>query len=614
VGAVCGNSARTDLCGGARSDARPYRDLPRFLAPGDEARLAVLLQNLDLPAGEAVAAISVEGPLAIIGDARLAATLAPGAPQVLRTTVLRATGAGRGVIRLDVTGPGGFQVQREAALLVRPARAPLSVATGMELAGGAEAQMVPALDRMIPGTGTAQAVFGGPVRYDAAALVRALDAYPLSCLEQASSRGLPLALLPDGAVAGDGRAARLQAAVSSVLDRQRYDGGFGLWTAHDEAEGWLSAYATEFLWRARTGGAAVPEAAMADAVKFLAGGVENTADTPDAMATQAYRLYVLALAGQPRAGANRILAEKLVALPTPLARAQLGAALALSNDGPRAEAAFAAALAAPARRDWDLDRGSALRDQAAMAVLLKESGLLADRLAPLLAAMPGADVKAETLSTQEQAWAAAAAAVLGRDGRPVRVTLDGRAQPALAAVSVALQGPATARNLDTRPVWQTVSATGVPVDAPEASRAGMRVSRRFFALNGDALDLGALRQNTGFVLLMEGRADDGQGHRAMLLQGLPAGWEMAGRLPAGKVAGMAWLGELSETEAQPAADDRFAATMMLTNAAPGFRIAVRLRAVTPGSFEMPGATLADMYRPGVFARQASARIVIQPAE
>ena len=58
--------------------------LPRFLAPGDEARLAVLLQNLDLPAGEGVATVSVEGPLAVAGDTRLAATLAPGA-QVVRT-------------------------------------------------------------------------------------------------------------------------------------------------------------------------------------------------------------------------------------------------------------------------------------------------------------------------------------------------------------------------------------------------------------------------------------------------------------------------------------------------------------------------------------------------
>ena len=100
----------------------------------------------------------------------------------------------------------------------------------------------------------------------------------------------------------------------------------------------------------------------------------------------------------------------------------------------------------------------------------------------------------------------------------------------------------------------------------------------------------------------------------MLLQGLPAGGEVAGRLAAGKVPGMTWLGELSETEAEPAADDRYAAVMKLDKATPSFRVAVRLRAVTPGSFELPGATLSDMYRPGVFARQATGRVTIQPAE
>ena len=585
--------------------------LPRFLAPGDEARMAVLFQNLDLPLGEAVAEVSVEGPLVLVGETRLAATLPPGA-QALRAATVRATGVGRGLIRLAVTGPGGFTVNREAAILVRPARAPVSLAVGAELAGGAESRMSPALDRLLPGTRTARAVFGSPVRYDAGAMVRALDAYPLSCLEQASSRGLPLALLPDGAVAGPDRAGRLQAAVSSVLDRQRYDGGFGLWTASDEAEAWLSSYASEFLLRARAAGAAVPDGAVRDALRFLADGAENASDKPDALAEQAYRLYVLAMAGQPRAGANRILAESLSSLPTPLSRAQLGAALALSNDRPRAEAAFAAALAAPARRDWDLDRGSALRDQAAIAVLLKESGLLADRLAPLLATLPGANLRADSLSTQEQAWTAAAAAVLGRDGHPVRIAIDGLEQGGGAVLSVALDGPATARNLDTRPVWQTVSATGVPTEPPAAARAGMRVSRRLFTLAGDTLDLDTLRQNTGFVLLIEGRADDAQDHRAMLIQGLPAGWEIAGRMPSGKVPGMPWLGELTETEAQPAADDRFAATMRLTGEAPAFRVAVRLRAVTPGSFELPGAVLSDMYRPGVFARQNTARIMVLP--
>jgi uncharacterized protein YfaS (alpha-2-macroglobulin family) len=76
------------------------------------------------------------------------------------------------------------------------------------------------------------------VRYDVAGLVQALDHYPLWCLEQATSRGFPLALLSDGPVAGPDRAARLQQAVGFVLDRQRFDGGFGLWSASAEAEPW----------------------------------------------------------------------------------------------------------------------------------------------------------------------------------------------------------------------------------------------------------------------------------------------------------------------------------------------------------------------------------------
>ena len=583
--------------------------LPRFLAPGDEARLAVQMQNLDLPAGEAVTQLSVEGPLAIAGETRLAATLERGA-QVVRTTMLRATGVGRGVIRLAVTGPGGFHVERETAILVRPARPAVTLVSTRELGPGVEAQVVPALDRMQAGTGRASLGVGGAVRYDVAALVRSLQDYPLLCLEQASSKGLPLALLPGGAE----QAGQLQLAVNSILDKQRFDGGFGLWSANNEAEPWLSAYATETLLRARTAGAAVPDGAMKDALKFLADASENSAETPEALAARAYDLYALALGGQPRAGANRLLAEQVETLPTPLSKAQLGAALALSNDRPRAEAAFAAALAAPGRRDWDADRGSALRDQAATLVLLKESGLLADRVTSLIGRLPGADLQPDQLNTQEAAWAASAGAVLGRDGRPASVSVNGETLPPAPLVQVALSGPATVRNLGDRAVWQSVSTTGVPAEPWPAARQGMRVSRRFFTSAGEPLDLEQLKQNTVFVLLVEGRADDGFEHRALLMQGLPAGWEIAGKLEAGKTAGMAWLGDLSEVEAQPAADDRFTSTMMLTKAAPAFRVAVRLRAVTPGSFELPGAMLSDMYRPSVFARQATGRIKVLAAE
>ncbi len=592
--------------------------LPRFLAPGDDARLAVLLHSLDLPQGESAVTLSTDGPLSVTGPTRLAVTLEPGA-QAIPVTVLHAAGAGRGVLHMDIAAPSGFHIRRDSAITIRPSRAPVTVTAAQELAPGAEALLAPAggTDGFIAGTWRMTGTFGAPVRYDSAALVRALTDYPYACLEQSTSRGLPLALLPDGPAAGEDRAVRLQVAVQAVLDRQRYDGAFGLWSASGEAQEWLSAYAMEFLLRARTAGAAVPDAAIADGLKYLAEDTENGEDTPETLAARAYHLYVLALGGQGKPGAARVLAEHIDTLPTPLARAQIGAALALAHDRPRAEAAFGAAVDAPVRAWWWTDYGTTLRDQAAMAVLLKESGLLPDRLAKLVASLPGADLSPEAVSTQEDAWLAAAAAVLGRDGRGVHVALGGGALPATApgrTLAVRLLAPAAVRNLGDKPLYASVSITGVPAVPPPAARSQMRVSRRFLALDGSPVDLDHLTQNTVFVLLLEGRAEDAQDHHALVSQGLPAGWEIAGRMAAGPAAGLPWLGELSETEAQPAADDRFAAVVALTGDKPGFRVAVRVRAVTPGDYELPGADLTDMYRPGLFARQNAGRIKVLAVE
>ncbi|MSP00734.1 MAG: alpha-2-macroglobulin family protein [Acetobacteraceae bacterium] len=587
--------------------------LPRFLAPGDDARLAVLLHNIDLPAGEAKVVISTGGPLTLNGTDTLSAVLEPG-QRAVPGTILRATGAGRGVVKLSITGPGGYNLLRDTAITVRPSRGLGSIVAGAELAPGAEVRLAPATDRFIPGTWRASAMFGGPVRYDAAGVARELAGYPWSCLEQTTSRGFPLVMLPDGPMAGDDRAGRLQTAVSSVLDRQRFDGAFALWAASGEAEAWLTSYAMDFLLRAKAAGAVVPDQAVTDALKFLREASDEDSSTPEAMAAQAYRLYILARAGQGRPGAARVLAEELDKLPTPLAKAQLGAALMLAHDRPRAEAAFTAALGSPARKWWYKDYGTSLRDQLATVVLLKESGVLPQRLTALTAALPGADLRAGSLSTQEQAWAVAAAASLGKDGQLARIRLDGKDLPAAASFTAALNGPVIARNLGDRAVWQAVSVTGVPIEPPAAARAGMRIIRKFLRDDGSPVDLDTLRQNTSFVLLLEGRAEDGQEHRALVVQGLPAGWEIVGRFNEGGVPGMSWLDKLSGTEAQPAADDRYAAIVPLEPNAPGFRVAVRLRAVTPGSFELPGAELSDMYRPGIFARQAVARIKVLAAE
>lgn len=587
--------------------------LPRFLAPGDETRFAMLMQNLELPEGEVSAALSTEGPLVVAGPTRLAVRLRPN-QQAVPASLIRATGAGRGVIRMDVRGPDGFQVQREVAITVRPARGAATFLAAGELGPSAEIALNPGTERFLPGTWRAQVTLGGPVRYDVSSMLRILDDYALRCLEQATSRGFPLALLPDGPLAGPDRVVRLQDAVAQVLDRQRFDGGFALWSAYGSAQSWLSAYATDFLMRARAAGAAVPDQALKDALKFIGDEADQAGSDPGDLAAQAYRLYVLARADKGRPGAVRVMAETQIGRMSPLARAQLGAALAIARDRPRAEAAFRSALGSPTRNFWQGDYGGPLRDQLAIAVLLKESRLLPDQLARLTERLPGRELEPARLSTQELAWAVAAAAELGRDGRPVQVSLNGTSVPPAAMVTLAVAEPATLRNLDERPIWQAMSVSGVPVSALPAARNQMSIRRQFMAMDGKPLNLDALRQNTIFVLLLEGRAEDGQEHLVQMLHGLPAGWEIVGRFGEGEVPGLPWLGKLTATDAQPGADGRFAAVMTLPANQGAFRIAIKLRAVTPGNFELPGAELSDMYRPAFFARQAAGRISVLAAE
>ena len=583
--------------------------LPRFLAPGDEARLPLLLHNLDLPAGMVTVTLAAEGAIALNGPATINQQLAVG-QRVTAASGLRATGQGVGVLRLSATGPGGFAVTREARITVRSSRGFITEVAGGEVPAGAERPLPLAVERFVPGSWRASARFGGPVRYDVAGMLSSLESFPLDCTEQAASR--VIGLLAAGAWAGEDRGGRLQIAVNSVLNRQRYDGAFSLWSAQGMQSPWLSAYATEALLRARAAGAAVPETALTSALQYLDDAVEEFEDdSPIGLAAQAYRLHALAQGGRVRLGAARRLMENLAQLPTPLARAQLGAALAAGRDIARAEQAFLAALEAPNRRFWHLDYGSAARDWLAIAVLFSESGVLPARMNEVRSRIPGPEFTPAGANTQEKAWALLAASVLGRDGRPVRVALNGTAlEPPATLIVAPVTGPATMRNNGDGPVWATTSITGIPLTALPAGRNAMRIARRFFTLTGQPLNLDQLRSGTAFILQLEGRADTGQDHAAMVQQGLPAGWEVQARLPAGDVQGMPWVGTLSEPASTPALDDRVSAAIDLTTQEQTFRLAWRVRATTPGRYELPGAELADMYRPELFARQAAARITV----
>ena len=67
-------------------------------------------------------------------------------------------------------------------------------------------------------------------------------------------------------------------------------------------------------------------------------------------------------------------------------------------------------------------------------------------------------------------------------------------------------------------------------------------------------------------------------------------------LTRGETGDLDWLGDTAATEMAEFRQDRFAAAVTAIGDSP-LRLAYRVRAVTPGVFRHPAATVEDMYRP-----------------
>src|SRR5205085_8525889 len=109
---------------------------------------------------------------------------------------------------------------------------------------------------------------------------------------------------------------------------------------------WLDAYVTDFLTRARQRGFDVPAAAYTLAVDRLRNYVA-TAPEPGKNGGRelAYALYVLARNGTAPIGDLRYIADvKLADVATPIAKAQIAAALTMVGDKARADTVYLAAL------------------------------------------------------------------------------------------------------------------------------------------------------------------------------------------------------------------------------------------------------------------------------
>ena len=158
-----------------------------------------------------------------------------------------------------------------------------------------------------------------------------------------------------------------------------------------------------------------------------------------------------------------------------------------------------------------------------------------------------------------------------------------------------------------------LTTAGHPAQREPPLAQGYQVERSYFSLDGKPKDLATLRQNDRFVVVLKVTESEAAFARLLLVDRLPAGLEIDNpRLfDGGKTEALAFAKATVEPQHTEYRDDRFVAAFSRSGSERAtFNVSYVVRAVTPGRYVHPAATIEDMYRPQRFGRTGTGEIEV----
>jgi hypothetical protein len=597
---------------------------PRFLAPGDISHLRLEVDNLEGPDGDYAVSVSFTDEIDV-AQPGLDMNIAGGERQAAIFD-LAALAPGVASLSVRLRHADGIDISRSYTLGIRPAQPYVSEREVVELAPGASLALdADRLAGYVDGTAGLTVSVSRAGSIDVPSLLHALDRYPYGCSEQITSRALPLLYLAQVAEqSGLGREQdlriRVQEAIVDVLAHQSSSGSFGLW-GPGAGDLWLDAYVSDFLTRAREHGYQVPELALMQALDSLQNQLGYAPEVSGAGQDVAYALYVLARNRRASLGDLRYYVDtKLTAFGSAMAKAHLGAALALYGERARSMSAFDAALSDLASgQEGQAQDGYAtpLRDGAATLALAAETSPAPASLADMTRLVAQLQSLRSTTSTQENAWLLLAARGLLADTRDLKLEVNGEAHEGnlMRRFDAEYLGdePLSLANRGTGPVDVVLTATGSPATARPAGGNGFTIERKYYSLAGEPVGIEQVGQNERFVVVLTVTEATAWRSRLLVADLLPAGFEIDNpNLVQGvDTDAFAWLPYTPSTANLEFRDDRFVAALDRSSYDDrSFTLAYVVRAVTPGRYVAPPALVEDMYRPHLNGWSETGRVEV----
>ena len=637
--------------------------MPRFIAPGDSATIALDVTNLSGAPQAVSVKVEADAPLKISGSAA-PVKLADKQRTVLHFSVEATDAYGLAPIKLTLTA-GSLKLVRQAALQVQPLTPLAREARRLRMDVDGSVKLDPALaEGLWAGTAAVTLTLSNKPPIDVRDAVQGLLMYPYGCLEQTTSSAYPLVFIDEAGAAAFGiqplsreeRAKRLDGAFGRLAGMQQPQGGFGLWTANSPYEAWLSAYVTGFLQDARSAGFAVPDSLHQRAMGNLleqfqrAPGLQlqapkaPTAPQRDAngriadprdvelirmahqrLAEAAHAGYVLARDQRAPLATLRTLHDQHRGnARSPLPLVHLALALDLMGDKARAKVALDQALDRPYgiqpadRRDgygdWLGDYGSAVRDLALAYALLQRHQVVHAKRENLISDLANELDKHRYLSTQERLGLFLAARAVGGDpGQPWSAALTGaRSDTVGGSTSLSLpidlaafQRGIVVQNKGRQPLFAEVAMSGYPVKPPAPNDDRIALERSWWNSDGSAVTRREFK--TGELLIVRLRVSARQRVKdGLVIDRIPAGFEVENmNLTQGAQASEFKVQNVELAKAM--ADERIKHSEYRDDR---FVAAANLdgrpldlfylvRVVTPGRYGVPATYAEDMYRPDV---------------
>jgi alpha-2-macroglobulin len=448
-----------------------------------------------------------------------------------------------------------------------------------------------------------------------------LTGYPHGCTEQIISAAFPQLYLESFTELDAAQKEKIQGNVQSVINRvtqrQLSNGGISTWPGSTTANDWITNYAGHFLLEALAKGFTLPAGFM-DSWRNYQREIANRW-MPDVNIfgndlMQAYRLFTLALSGQPEMGAmNRLRQRENL---SDQAKWQLAAAYHLAGQGDAAlQLAESAQATITPYSQMSYTYGSHHRDKAMIIQVLSMLGQK-PKAEFLVRELSEALSSNAWMSTQTNAFGLLALSKFyegtqSEDFIHFSVSEDGGAKTTTQVNSLITRHQLRIpTDIDTKNIrisnkgrntlYARVIYSGIPLAGEEqAGEENIRMQVRFTDSRGNPVNVQQLKQGASVIaeVTLSNTGTRGDYKELALTRIFPSGWEIS------NVRMDAAAGALRQDEPtyEDIRDDRVY-TYFDLGARQSKTFKVMLTATYEGRFYLPGFNVEAMYDASVYAR------------